>query len=262
MPPTRSRAGGLAAAFSLALVGAVAVPALAADSPEAAVNELVDAITSGDYAAIDTLVCEEEREAVRAQLDPGEAMGLEGDDLPISFNIEDRAVELISEDGDTATVALTGTMSIDVAEEDIEAIALEMMGAEFGELSEEDIEAMLPFVQMAFSQTTPLDEEITVVREDGAWLVCGGLGQPAEDLDYGIEPSVSEAGLCGLVLPDELSGLGPVQYDSSNGFADSCTYSTSDYDTYQYTTVSVEFGTDAEYLRQAYGADQLSLIHI
>ena len=260
MPPTRSRSVGLIVAACLTLsLGLSAAPAVAADDPVDAVRQLIDAVEAGDFEAVDALVCEAERASVREMLDPAEAMGYDADAIlqDITFRVEDRAVELLSEESDEATVLLTGNMAMDLGGADSEQLARDLLADSLGDdLSEEDIETWLPLVSMSFSQSLPIEQEITVVREDGAWLVCGGLGQPAEDLDYGIEPSVSEAGLCGLVLPDELSGLGPVQYDSSNGFADSCTYSTSDYDTYQYTTVSVEFGTDAEYLRQAFGADQ------
>lgn len=260
MPPTRSRAGGFAAATALVLSGAMALPALAADSPEAAVNELVDAVTSGDYAAIDTLVCEAEREAVRAQLDPSEAMGLGGDDFPISFRIEDRNVELVSEDGDTATLALTGTMSMDVATDDIEAIAMQMLEADMGEMSDEDVEAMLPFITMALSQTSPLDEEITAVREDGEWVVCGGLGEePVDDFDddFGGVTNVSSEGVCGLVTPEELTAAGQLEYDTSSGFVLSmCSYSSSDFEMYHTATVTVELDSDAEYTATAYGANQ------
>ena len=84
MSPTHSRAGGLAAALSLTLVGALAVPAVAADSAEGAVNELIDAVEAGDFESIDALVCEAEREAVREQLDPGGSMG----GIEIGFDAE------------------------------------------------------------------------------------------------------------------------------------------------------------------------------
>ena len=80
MPPTRSRATGLAVASSLLLtLGALAAPAAAADSPEAAVNGLLDAVEAGQYEAIESLVCEAEQASVRAMLDPSEAMGFGAD---------------------------------------------------------------------------------------------------------------------------------------------------------------------------------------
>ncbi|MEX1295011.1 MAG: hypothetical protein AB1Z67_02455, partial [Candidatus Limnocylindrales bacterium] len=158
MPPTRSRAAALTVATTLALVaGATAMPATAADSPEAAVNELLDAVEAADFGAVDTLVCEAERAAVRAQLDPAEAIGLDEARELITFRIGERAVEVTAEDGDTATVMLTGTMSMDVGEAEVEAVAMTLLEAEMGELSDEDLESMLPLFEMALSQTVPID---------------------------------------------------------------------------------------------------------
>ena len=160
MSPTRSRAAGLAVAASLAiLAGGIAAPAVAADSPEEAVNQLLDASVTGDYEAIDALVCEAERAAVRSMLDPSEAMDMELARELITFDIEDRSVEVLSEDDQEATVRLTGTMSMGVGDGDVEAVAMALLEEDLGELSEEDIELMLPFMEMALTQSMPVDEE-------------------------------------------------------------------------------------------------------
>ena len=261
MSPTHSRAGGLAAALSLTLVGALALPAVAADSAEGAVNELIDAVEAGDFESIDALVCEAEREAVREQLDPGGSMGLSADEFPLTLQVEDRALEVISEDGDEVTIRLTGTMSMNVEEDDIEALALAMLEADMGdELSEEDIEMMLPFMTMAFTQTVPMDEEITVVNEDGEWLICGGLGEAsADDVDFdddfGGVAEVEPEGVCGLATAEEVTAAGVLQYDAGSGWElTSCSYQ--NWETYHNATVTVELDTDAAYAAGAYGADR------
>ncbi len=259
MHPTRSRAASLLMAVTLTLVaGSVAAPTAAADSPEAAVNQLLDAVEGGDYEAIDTLVCEAERSAVRAMLDPGEAMGMAEARELLTFSVADRVVEVLSEDGDEATVRFSGTMSMNVAG-DIEEVALSLLEADMGEMSQEDIDLMLPFLEMALTQTVPVDEELTVVREDSEWVVCGGLGEPVGE-DIGLDDgfsNVSSTGLCGLVAPEELTSVGPLQYDNSSGWElTQCTYSTDDFEMYHSATVTVELDTDAAYAATAYGADQ------
>jgi hypothetical protein len=261
MSPTRSRAVGQAAALSLTLVGTLALPAAAADSPEGAVNALIDAVEGGDFASIDALVCEAERDSVLAMFDPGEAMGLSAGDLPISFRFDDRALEVVSEDGDEVTIRLTGTMSMDVDEAEMESVARALLEAEMGEASDEDIEQMLPFMMMAFSQTASIDEEVTVVSEDGDWLVCGGLGD--EPVTDGFEDELSPTievpaeGVCALATPEELTAVGQLEYDTSSGWElTTCTYSTSDWEAYHNTTVTVELDSDAAYAAGAYGADQ------
>lgn len=259
MSPFRSRASRLIAAASLSLTLALpAGPAFAAGSPVEVVESLIVAVEAGDYEAVDTLVCEAERAATRAMLEPAAAMGFDLDELgaAITFSISDRAVELVSEEGEEATVRLTGEMAMDLGGADPEALARSMLAEGMGEeLGEEDIETWLPLVTMSLTRSLPLDEEITLVREDDAWVVCGGLGDPVDEPE-GFAPSVSEEGLCGLVQPDELSGLGELRYDSSSGFGSYCTYSNSDYEAFHSASVSIEFNADAEYLAQAYGADE------
>ena len=105
-----------------------------------------------------------DREAVREQLDPGGSMGLSAEEFPLTLRVEDRALEVISEDGDEVTVRLTGTMSMDVDEDDIESLALAMLEADMGdELSEEDIEMMLPFVTSPRSECSRFETAFSVV---------------------------------------------------------------------------------------------------
>jgi hypothetical protein len=257
MPPTRSRVLSLAVATTLAITGGLAAPAAAADSPEGAVNQLLDAVEGGDTSALDTLVCEAERDAVREMLDPGSAMGMEGASTLVTFQFEDRDVELIAEDSDEATVNISGTMSMNVSDDDLESVALALLDAEGEDYSEEDLAMMMPFMEMALTQTLPLDEEVTVIVEDGGWVVCGGLGEPPEEPDYGFEPTISTEGICALASPDELSALGPLEYDGSTDYFDrDCSFSTSDFENYHQVTVSIEFDTEAENVALTYGADQ------
>lgn len=257
---TRSRAAAFAVAAAVTLIAsAMATPVAAAESPEAAVNQLLDAVEAGDYEAVDTLVCEAERSAVSQMLDPGEAMGMDEARELLTFAIADRDVEVLAEDGDEATVRFSGTMSMDIGGDDMEEVAMALLEADMGELSQEDIDLMLPFLEMALTQSMPVDEELTIVREDGEWVVCGGLGEPvADDLDDFSAPSnVSSTGLCGLVAPEELTGVGTLQYDNSSGWEPTqCTYSTDDFEMYHSATVTVELDTDAAYAAAAYGADQ------
>jgi hypothetical protein len=259
MPPTRSRTAGLAVAVSLSFtLGFPAGPVVAAGSPVEVVEELITAVEDGRYEAVDTLVCEAERASVREMLEPAAAMDVDTAALvdSITFTVSDRAVELVAEDGDEATVRLTGEMAMDLGGADPEELARAMLADSLGEEpTDEDIETWLPLVTMSFTQSFPLDEEITLVQEGGDWVICGGLGVPADETD-GSEPSVSEEGLCGLVAPAELNGLSQLSYDSSSGFGPYCTYSNSDYDAFHSASVSVEFNADAEYLAQAYGADE------
>ena len=263
---TRSRMLGLpmAAALALTMVGATG-PVTAADSPEAAVNELLDdrSRAANSRTSMRSSVprtrgpCE-----TRSTSRPGWG-STSGDPLmdAVSIDIGERAVTLLSEDGDTATLAVTATMSMSIADDQIEDLVRAVLEAEQGPddppPSDEDVEMMMGFMGGAFDQTQELDEEITVVREDGEWVVCGGLFDESEGpTDAGIEPTVSTDGICGITSPAELSSLSALAYDSSGGFAEFCSFYPSDFEAYHTTTVSLELDDDVEQLASLYGADQ------
>ena len=256
MPLTRARATGLAVTTSLLLpLSGPSLPVSAADSPEDAVYQLFGAVERGDQDAIGALVCEAERAAVREMLDPSRSFGVDGAGL--AFVVDGLGVELIERSDDEATAFITGSLSLDLTDDEVEAFARAMLAADSdAELTEEDLAMMLPLMEMALSQSFPLDREVTLVVEDREWVVCGGLVDEPEEPDFGFEPSVSEEGLCGLVRPEELSALGELRYDSSNGYGGTCSYSNSDYDAYHSASVTIEIHADAEAFAQAYGADE------
>lgn len=265
MSLARSLATGLAVASSLLLtLGGLALPAAAADSPEAAGYQILEMMESGDRAAIDTSVCEAQRDVVRAQLDSAATLGLELglEDAELAFRIDDPAVEVVSQESDTAVIRMTATMTIETGGVEVEELARELIEADMGEdVSEADVEMALPFLTMLFDTPLPVDEELDLVREGGEWLVCGDLGEPEEPVDgfgsdYVIEPSVSSDGLCRVASPEDMSALGALEYDSSEGFESDCTYWSSDFEDYHSTTVSLELGQQAQEMASWYSADE------
>lgn len=247
--------------LSLAILG-VGSTVSAADSPEAAVNELLDAVSTGDLTRAESLVCEAERGAVREMFDIGAQLGLDAGDpsmQALTVAIDDRSTELLEQVDDAATVRVTGTLTVDVDEDQIRELVRTMLESEQGPddppISDEDLEFMVPLISSAFSSGQPFDEEVTVVLEGSEWLVCGGLGEAAEDPDE-FPAAVSFEGLCGLVTIDQLSSLGVLEYDSSQGFETTCTYSLSSYESYHSITVSLSEGYGLEDLRQAFGSDE------
>ena len=260
MSRARSRIGGAlvtAVLLSSTLAGA---PVAAADSPESAINEFFDMAASGEFDRIGEVVCAADQQTMREAFDLGEQLGLGDDELAqaLTFQIEDRAVEVISEEGDTATVAVTATMSMDVPEDEMEAIVRAVMEADLGPddppVSDDDLEMMMGFVGSAFNQTQAIDQEVTVVREEGSWLVCGGLVDEPEGPT--VDPVVSSEGMCGIATPDEISAAGSLEYDSSSGFGEYCSFSTADYDSFHSLSVSLGTGQDAAQLASFLGADQ------
>ncbi len=263
MLPIPYRFLGIPVAIVLAASGvAMASPVGAADSPEAAVNELFDMIEAGDFAGLDKVVCSADRAAVLENFDLGAELGLESDD-PLSdalqIEIGDRAVEPVGEEGDSATVRVTATMSISVAEDQMEDLVRAIIEADQGPddlpASDADVEMMMGMMGSAFNQTQAFDEEVTIAREEGEWLVCGGLVEPVEPA---IEETWATDGLCSLLEPEAVNSISELQYASAMGFEVVCTVSSSlaDFDNYHSATLVLNEGYDMEAFRSAFPVDE------
>jgi hypothetical protein len=264
MSPTRSRAIGMAvvAALSISSLG-LSGPVLAAGSPADAVNEFLDMADSGDFSGLDDVVCAEDLQAMREAFDFSAQLGLDADDpvaAALTFDIKDRSVDVVSEDGDTATLTVSATMFMSVPDDQVDAIVRALLEADLGPddppVTDADVGMMAGFMGTALNQTQAINEEVTAIREEGEWLVCGGLIDEPEEPDYGFEPSVSSEGMCGITTPEELSTLGPLEYDSAGGFAEFCTYSTVDFDDYHTSSISLSSHQDAGELAGLFDADQ------
>ena len=252
MSPSHSRATGLLAALVVAFSSlAVAGPVAAADSPEAAVNELIDMVVSGDFSAIDRVVCEEQHGAALRQFELRASLGVPSETGPtlaaITSQIESRNVELISQDGEVAIVRMSVTRTMALDEDEARELVRAMLEAEGEQVEDDDLDFMVPLMTAAFSEGQVIDEELTLLREGGQWLVCGGLGPDVPE-PVGSEPSISFDGMCGLVTMAEINVSSPpeLQYDSSFGAESYCSYSSSSYDDYYSVTVSLGQGDRLE----------------
>lgn len=264
MIPTRSRTASLAAVMSVALAAAgMSAPAAAADSPEAAVNDFFDLVQRGDFADLESVVCATDVPGVREAFDIGASLGLEGDAAAdvLSIEVRDRSVDLLSEEGDQARLRVAATISMQVPDDQVEGLVRAMLSADQGPddppPSDDDVQMMVGLMGSALNQTSPLDEEVTVVQESGEWLVCGGLVEPPDEPEPGFEPAVSTDGACALASPQELTALGPLAYDSSMGFETFCSFSSSDFTDYHQVSIEIGLDRSAENLAAAYGADQV-----
>ena len=213
----------------LAATGSVA----AAEEPEAAVHSLLQAISSRDLGDLDGLVCAEQQPAVRAAFSDA---GLGLDVMDESFesmtvSIQQARVELLDLNDAEARARVTGRLVIEVDPRELRALTRELLEAGSGPrdppVSKAEVEEMLPFVREALALEQRLDSEVSVIVEDGTWVVCGGLGLQAA------------AGLCDLATPGELSQLSSLDYDASTGFDEFCTYSGSEADDDHAATVSL-----------------------
>jgi hypothetical protein len=175
--------------------GSLAVQA--ADTPEGAVSAVIEAFAAKDFEAIAPLVCEARREEVSGELDLAASFSGSGIDPQIvldglTLTIDDPQVTLVSQEETTAVVHLTAAMSMTLAldEEVIKGIVIDLLEAQGMEVTDEILEQFLPTMMESFNQSMsePVDADVTVVNEDGQWLLCDTF---EDDADTGASPSPS-----------------------------------------------------------------------
>lgn len=232
--PHRLRARIAPVLLLLLIAGVLAgAPVAAAESPEAAANELLELLDQGDLAAVDGLVCEADRDAVRGLFDMGAALGIPAAAVAgsgLDVVIDDASVELLEQGDESATVRIMASLSIDLEEQRARELVREMLEAEGQTVADEDLDVMVPLISAALGQAQELSRELSLVLDDGAWLICGGFDVVDEVVDDEDEaPDVSFAGLCGYVSLADIDALagGALAFDRSVGRAGRCTYTSS-----------------------------------
>ncbi len=234
---------------ALALVIAASGAAAAAEEPEAAVRELLEAISARELRDLDGLVCAEQQQAVRAAFgDAGLGLDVMGESFgSMTVTVDGARVELLESNGTSASARVSGRLRIEVDPQELRALTRELVEAGSGSddppVSDAAVEEMLPFVVEALGLEQRLESEVSLVLEDDAWVVCGGLGLQ------------TAAGLCALATPSELSQLSSLDYDASTGFDDFCTYSGADAEDYHAATVSLIPDTTLDDWREVFPSD-------
>jgi hypothetical protein len=172
------------------------------------VETLVERIESGGFDDLAGVVCPEREDEIRTAFDPSASDATFGG---VQVAITDPVATVVSEDGPTAVVKLTGSMRISFDQEQARAFVRAQLEASGQGASDGDIDDLLALMFPAGD--LPLDEDLTVVERDGEWLICGtGDGGG----------SFTDAGMCGLVTPDEVAALSPMPIDSNVGEGDFC----------------------------------------
>ena len=181
-----------------------ASPGLGASSPDGAVQELVERIGTGGFEDLSGVTCPEFEESVRAEFDPA---GIDPAFGEAEVEVVDPAITLVTEEESTAIVNLTATLRVTFDEERLREVVRAQLEAGGQEATDEDVELMLDALAVS---DVPVDEDLTVVERSGDWLICEPGG------------GFTDAGMCGLVTPDEIAALSPVPIDSNVGSGDYC----------------------------------------
>jgi hypothetical protein len=175
------------AALSLLIAAPVTAQGPSADDPAATVNGLLDTLVAKEFAAVGPYVCAAKRDAVVARFDlQTQFAGLgEGIDVPalfagITITTPDRSVTVTDVESTTATVTLAGSIVLDVTDEAARTFVTQLLESQGSEVTQELLDQTTPLLIGQLEAPQPLDGEVLLTLEDGAWLVCDDeFGVPA-----------------------------------------------------------------------------------
>lgn len=168
------------AALSLLIA---APPAVAqgpsADDPAATVNGLLDTLIAKDFAGVGRYVCAAKRDAVSDRFDlQTQFAGLgEGIDIPALFDgitiaTPDRSVTVTAVDSTTATVAIGGSITLDVTDAAARTFVTQLLESQGSEVTDELLDQYTPLLVGQLETPQSLQGEVLMALEDGVWLVC------------------------------------------------------------------------------------------
>lgn len=152
-------------------------------APVDVVKSAWQAIEKMDIDAAQQYVCQAQREEFAQEFDLsggfGELVGAGDADVDteaildaMQINMEDMEYEEISQEGDEAVVNVQGTMKIDFDTDKLKAVMKDAMAASGESVSDEELDMALGMMEGMLGAGVPLDEEMTLIKEDGKWVIC------------------------------------------------------------------------------------------
>jgi hypothetical protein len=170
----------------LAVVVAACATGPAPDGPSGVLRTALDRAAAKDVPGLQALACAGQQDAIANALglpglagaDPSQALGqlLPGVDVQAlldSAAVDVSKVRLGAEvvTGDAATVPVSGDVTVTFDKEKLRPILVAALAAQGRTLDDAELNALLDGLATA-GQAFPVDRDVHLVREDGAWKVC------------------------------------------------------------------------------------------
>lgn len=171
----------LGAVLLVAIVVSACGGSASGGNPGDTVRQAFRLVDEGNLDGLTDLACEAEKANIREQFDLG--AGLAG--LPAGFDMEG-LLDAINMDtskltigdaniqGDSATVQLGGEIEISFDQEKMRDVMREVLEAQGQPVDDASLNLAIAAMG-SFSQAVPVDETVDLVREGGAWKICGDL---------------------------------------------------------------------------------------
>ncbi len=157
---------------------AVGVPG---SDPVSTVNSLVATMQAKAFDKLPDLACAASKDSVSQAFDPSSALGsglgaagLTASDVLSAMTISVDSVQVGSPSvsGDTATVHLKGNMKVTIDQAKFAAVMKKAMAAAGQPADDATINAIIGAAGASLSQTSTIDNDLTLKNEGGKWLIC------------------------------------------------------------------------------------------
>jgi hypothetical protein len=172
---------GAAGAALAVLVAVVAACGGAANTstPKGTMEQALRLVADKDTDGLTALACEAQKDTVAEQFDFAggltDSLGVDVDPDKvldaIEIDVSKVAVAETNVSGDTATVQLTGAMSMVIDEEAFKDVIREVAEQQGTPIDDAQLDALLGMMG-SFAQDIPMNETVDLVRENGAWKIC------------------------------------------------------------------------------------------
>ncbi|HEX5824996.1 MAG TPA: hypothetical protein VFY18_11115 [Candidatus Limnocylindrales bacterium] len=171
--------GALVSALVLVAVACGGGSPAVANDPAGSVQAAMTAVSSGGLAKMVEFSCAAKKADLTSAFGGGnlgalEAAGIKADDIfnAMSISFSNVTTKEVSKTDTAATVHVTADMKTSVDATKFKAILKTMMAAQGQPVDDATIDAAMTAMSTSLSQTTKLDEDLSVVNEGGKWLIC------------------------------------------------------------------------------------------
>jgi hypothetical protein len=161
-------------ALILAACGGAAAPA--ANDPAGTVRAALSLTASKDITGLTNLACAAQKDKILesftgglggSDIDPAEILGA------MNIDVSKVTVGAVTETGDSATVALGGTMSFSIDEAKMKEVLKKAAEAQGQAIDDAQLEMAMQMFKGISAQPIPMDgQTMDLVKENGAWKVC------------------------------------------------------------------------------------------
>jgi hypothetical protein len=171
---------------ALALLLAACGGPAAADAAAAVVKTAVERAAAKDIAGLQALACAGREEQLKTLIGLPSQLGgalLPGIDTStlvdaVRLDVSGLTVGAAVVTGETAVVPVKGSLKITFDKVAMRPVVEKLLAAQGTKMSPEQLDALLSGLA-DYGQDLPLDQQIKVVREQGAWKVCPDLPNPS-----------------------------------------------------------------------------------